>query len=65
MYFLSPLFSISGNFKTLELDFFSHSLAIMNHLKPHIVCAEPKKKAIWVVNLQEKSNCLMGFPSLN
>lgn len=45
--------------------FFSHSLAIVNHLKPHIVLTEPRKKASWAVNLLEESNCLMGFPLLN
>lgn len=45
--------------------FFSQFSAIMNHIKPHIVCTEPKKKASWAVNLLEKSNWLMGFPLLN
>lgn len=47
VYFLSVLVSnwfIPGTFKFLDFEFFSHSLAIMNHLKPHIVCAEPKER---------------------
>lgn len=48
--------------KSYNLDFFSQFSAIMNHIKPHIVCTEPKKKARWAVNLLGKSNCLMGFP---